>query len=69
MSKDIKYCLNCDGYTLLEEDDFDFCKKCRIAELEERLEQERKLGLYLFKQFVPESEREQVAKAAYSSIR
>jgi rRNA maturation protein Nop10 len=69
MSKAIQYCLNCDGYTLLDEDDYDFCKKCQIATLQERLEQEKKLGLYLFKKFVPESDREQVAKAAYSSLK
>lgn len=69
MSKDIKYCLNCDWYTLLEEDDFDFCKKCQIADLEERLEQEKKLGLYLFNKFVSESDREQVVKAAWASIK
>jgi hypothetical protein len=67
---DIEFCVMCENPdTRLEPDDFDFCKKCQIAELQKQLEQEKKLGLYLFKKFVPESEREQIARAAFLSLK
>jgi len=68
MSKEIQYCLNCDGYTLLEEDDYDFCKKCQIETLQNRVNINKQLADYLIQQ-IPESNREQVAKAAWASIK
>lgn len=67
---DIEFCVMCENPdTRLEADDFDFCKKCQIIELQSALEREKKLGLYLFKQFVPESDREQVVRAAFLNLK
>lgn len=68
MSKAIQYCLNCDGYTLLEEDDYDFCKKCQIETIQHRENINKQLVNYLMQQ-IPEANREQVAKAAWASIK
>ena len=52
MSKDIKYCLNCDGYTLLQEDDYDFCKKCQIETLQNRASVNKQISDYLIQQIL-----------------
>jgi endogenous inhibitor of DNA gyrase (YacG/DUF329 family) len=66
---DIEFCVMCENPdTRLEPDDFDFCKRCKIKEMRNWAEENKKLASSLIQQ-IPEAQREQIVKAAYSSIR
>lgn len=66
---DIEFCVMCENPdTKLESDDFDFCKKCKLKEVTSWYNKYKKISDYLIKQ-IPESNREQVVRAAFSRIK
>jgi hypothetical protein len=68
MIRSFEYCLTCGPAVKLDQDDFDSCKRCQLKEVKDWRDTYKQLADYLIQQ-IPEANREQVAKAAYSSIR
>lgn len=68
MSRTFEYCLTCGPNVKLDLDDYDSCKKCQLDEMRDWANTNKQLADYLIQQ-IPEENREQVAKAAWSSLK